>query len=81
VVDQKSNAKLKVSFFLWFAGDYWIIDLGRNYEYAVVGSPGRDYLWVLSRQPVMEEALYSELLNRAASQGYDINRVRKTLHP
>jgi apolipoprotein D and lipocalin family protein len=47
VVDRSTNAKLKVSFFRPFWGDYWIIDLGANYEYAVVGHPSRDYLWIL----------------------------------
>jgi len=46
VVDPKTNAKLKVRFFWPFSGDYWIIDLGENYEYAVVGHPKRTYLWI-----------------------------------
>lgn len=41
VVDKETNAKVKVSFFLFFAGDYWIIDLGRDYDYAVIGHPKR----------------------------------------
>lgn len=53
VVDPSTNAKLEVSFFRPFWGDYWIIDLGAAYEYAVVGHPGRDYLWILSRAPTM----------------------------
>ena len=38
VIDKKTNAKLKVQFFWPFSGDYWIIELGKDYEYAVVGS-------------------------------------------
>jgi apolipoprotein D and lipocalin family protein len=56
VVDPHTNAKLKVSFFWPFSGDYWIIDLGRDYEYAVIGHPERKYLWILSRTPVMDGA-------------------------
>ena len=44
VVDRSTNARLKVSFFWPFWGDYWIIDLGKDYEYAVVGPPSRTYL-------------------------------------
>jgi apolipoprotein D and lipocalin family protein len=79
VVDRKSNAKLRVRFFWPFSGDYWIIDLGANYEYAVVGHPKRDYLWILSRTPQMDPAVYETILDRLKQQRYDISRLRKTL--
>lgn len=78
VVDRETNAKLKVTFFWPFSGDYWIINLGPNYEYAVVGEPGRDYLWILSRTPEMDEATYNVLLERIARQGYDPGRLVRT---
>ena len=78
VVDRETNAKLKVTFFWPFSGDYWIINLGPNYEYAVVGEPGRDYLWILSRTPQMDEATYDVLLERIARQGYDPGRLVRT---
>ena len=78
VVDKQSNAKLKVSFFWPFAGDYWIIDLGKNYEYAVVGHPNRKYLWVLSRTPEMAEDLYNEILARLEKQDYDTTKLLKS---
>ncbi len=77
VVDSVSNARLKVSFFWPFRGDYWIIELGNNYEYAVVGTPDRKYLWVLSRTPVMADDVYSAILLRAAKQGFDTVMVTK----
>jgi apolipoprotein D and lipocalin family protein len=78
VVDKKSNAKLKVSFFWPFAGNYWIIELGKDYEYAVVGYESRKYLWILSRKPQMEEALYNELLERIQAKGFDLSKIEKT---
>jgi len=78
VVDKETNAKLKVSFFWPFTGDYWIIDLGENYEYAVVGHPGRAYLWILSRTPEMDEALYNRLLERLQRQGYDTTKLTRS---
>ena len=78
VVDRETNAKLKVTFFWPFSGDYWIINLGPNYEYAVVGEPGRDYLWILSRTPQMDDATYDILLERIARQGYDPGRLVRT---
>jgi apolipoprotein D and lipocalin family protein len=71
VVDAKTNAKLEVSFFRPFWGDYWIIDLGRDYEYAVVGHPGRDYLWILSRTPQLEPATLDRVYTILREQGYD----------
>jgi len=81
VVDSKSHAKLKVRFFWPFSGAYWIIDLGVNYEYAVVGHPNRNYLWILSRTPQMDPAVYDGILERLKKQHYDVSRLRKTLQP
>ena len=77
VVDTSTNAKLKVTFFWPFSGDYWVIDLGSNYEYAVVGHPSRKYLWVLSRTPVMNESVYNGILDRIKAQGYDVSKLEK----
>jgi len=78
--DSSSNARLKVSFFWPFRTDYWIIDLGKEYEYAVVGDPKRQYLWILARKPVMDEAIYKRIIDVAARQGFSIDRlVRRPL--
>lgn len=79
VVDQASNAKLKVTFFWPFWGDYWIIDLDREYRYAVVGHPSRKYLWILSRTSTMDPLVYSGILERLTAQGYNVARLRVTL--
>jgi apolipoprotein D and lipocalin family protein len=81
VVDSKSNAKLKVRFFWPFSGDYWIIDLAADYQYAVVGNPNRDYLWILSRSPRMDSAVYDQIIERLKKQHYDVSRLQKTLQP
>jgi apolipoprotein D and lipocalin family protein len=75
VVDKATGAKLKVTFFWPFYGDYWIIKLGENYDYAVVGTPDRKYLWILSRTPSMDSKLFSELTEFAKSKGFDIERL------
>lgn len=81
VVDKDTNAKLKVQFFWPFRGDYWIIQLDPDYQYAVVGHPGRKYLWVLCRTPQMDEPLYQELVQRIANVGYDPSLIKRTLQP
>jgi apolipoprotein D and lipocalin family protein len=75
IVDAASNAQLKVTFFWPFRGDYWIIELGKEYEYAVVGTPNRKYLWILSRTASMDDSLYAAILQRAAQQGFDPGAV------
>ena len=78
IVDKKTNAKLKVTFFWPFYGNYWILELGPNYEYAVVGEPGRKYLWILSRSPQMDEVLYEELLQKMAARGFNTKLMIRT---
>jgi apolipoprotein D and lipocalin family protein len=79
VVDKATNAKLKVSFFWPFWGAYWVIGLDPDYKWAIVGHPNRAYLWILSRTPQMDDALYDELLKMIAAKGYDLTKIRKTL--
>ncbi len=78
VVDSKSNAKLEVTFFWPFYGDYWIIDLDENYQYAVVSEPDRQYLWILSRTPTMDPSLYQHLTAKLKSKGFDLSFLTKT---
>jgi apolipoprotein D and lipocalin family protein len=80
VVDKNSGAKLKVTFFWPFYGDYWIIKLGKDYDYSVVGTPSRKYLWILSRTPKMDDKLYSQLLEFVKSKGFDISNLIITKH-
>jgi apolipoprotein D and lipocalin family protein len=75
VVDEATNAKLKVRFFWPFWGAYWIIELGRDYEYVLVGHPDREYLWILSRTPQMDPALYADICARLPSYGYDAAKL------
>jgi apolipoprotein D and lipocalin family protein len=59
--------------FVW--GDYWILDLTDDYRAALVGSPNRDYLWILSRTPRLDEATYQRMVDTAAAQGFDVARL------
>ena len=80
VVDKNSNAKLKVTFFWPFYGDYWIINLGKDYDYAVVGTPNRKYLWILSRTLQMDDKLFSQLIEFVKIKGFDVSKLIKTSH-
>jgi apolipoprotein D and lipocalin family protein len=81
IADKKGpNTKLKVTFFWPFSGNYWILDLDPQYRWAVVGEPGLDYLWILSREPKLDDAIYNRILERVRSQGYDTTRIIRTAH-
>jgi apolipoprotein D and lipocalin family protein len=80
VVDLATGARLEVSFFRPFWGDYWILDLGPGYEYAVVGHPSRDYLWILARAPALDPAVYEAIVGRLEAQGYETRRLVRTMH-
>lgn len=76
VVDEKTNAKLKVSFVSilgvrLFWGDYWIIGLSKDYRYAVVGTPTRKYGWILSRSPELSSEDMDVINRILRTQGYD----------
>jgi len=75
VVDSTTNAKLKVTFFWPFEGDYWIIDLDEDYTYAVVGEPSRQFLWILSRAPQMDDETYERIIESLPDYGYDPDRL------
>ena len=81
IVDKSTNAKLRVRFFWPFSGAYWVIGLDPDYRWAIVGHPGRSYLWILSRTPRMDDELYNRLLRLIADKGYDLTRITKTLQP
>jgi apolipoprotein D and lipocalin family protein len=76
------TSQLKVRFapaFLGFLpmvwGDYWVLDLTDDYGAALVGSPDRGYLWILSRTPELDEPTYQRMVAAAAAQGFDVGRI------
>lgn len=81
VADPITNAKLKVQFQWPFRGDYWILEVGKKYEYALVGEPGRKRLWILSRTPTLPHYVTAQLLDRARQQGFDTDDLIFTTQP
>ena len=71
----KSNSKLKVSFFRPFYGNYWIIMLGKKYQYAVIGDPSREYFWILARENRISEELRATILNKISEFGYIEDKI------
>jgi apolipoprotein D and lipocalin family protein len=85
LVDEQTQARLKVRFapawLSWLApvwGDYWIVGLAPDYSWAVVGDPGRDYLWILSRTPRLDAGSMAAARSAAQDNGFDVGRLAQT---
>jgi apolipoprotein D and lipocalin family protein len=83
--EEGTSSRLEVRFapeflallpFVW--GDYWILGLAGDYSWAVVGSPDREYLWILSRTPALDEMRYSAALAIADANGFDVRSLART---
>ena len=81
-VGDANSPKLKVRFapailsfipMVW--GDYWVVDLDPNYQLAAVSEGEREYLWILSRTPNVDKAVYDALVARLAAQGLDVDKL------
>ncbi|XP_077238064.1 temperature-induced lipocalin-1-like [Tasmannia lanceolata] len=79
------EAKLKVKFYvppflpiIPVVGDYWVLFIDEDYQYALIGEPSRKYLWILCRQTLLDEEIYNELLEKAKEEGYDVKKLHKT---
>ncbi|MFA7606269.1 MAG: lipocalin family protein [Rhodocyclaceae bacterium] len=85
-VGAADSARLKVrfapqwlSFLPWVWGDYWVIDLDPDYQLVAISEPTREYLWVLSRTPTIDEQAYRQLLERLEAQGFELERLERTV--
>lgn len=67
--------QLKVSFMNLFSTEYNVLELGENYDWALVGSRSPSYLWVLSRTPSLPADVFEDLRVRAQERGYDIDQL------
>ena len=81
VVDEETNAKLAVSFpefGIPGESEYWIIELGEYYSYAVVTNSQRSSLFILNRRPTMDDATYQDIVDRLSRNGFDPEQIVKT---
>ena len=81
VVDPTTSAKLKVSFFGPFYGDYWVLDHDDDYSWSIVGEPSGRYLWILARSPTPPDTEVAELIGRTRAMGYDTSMLLRTVQP
>jgi apolipoprotein D and lipocalin family protein len=74
---EKGNAAWKVQFVWPFRADYWIIEMGEDYSYTVVGHPKHKFLFIMARKPVMSDSLYGAVTERCKEKGYETDKLRK----
>ena len=79
IVEGSNNAKLRVSFFRPFYGDYWVLALDPGYNWVLVGEPKREFGWILSRENKLDEATLNKILDRAVGMGYDRNAFKRSV--
>ena len=67
--------KLKVSFFLWFYSDYYVLYIDPEYRYLLVGSSSDKYLWIMSREKSLAKETLDQLLDKLRMRGYDTDKL------
>lgn len=75
VVKDSGNAKLKVTFFWPFYGEYWIVDLADDYSWVVVSNSKRSTLWILAREKTMPSELYDSICDRLKADGFNLEKL------
>ena len=75
LLDPTIKAKWEVQFIWPFTLDYWVIDLEEHYNYAVIGEPDKENVWILSRKPVMEKSLLNKIIKKTKMKGYDLSNL------
>jgi apolipoprotein D and lipocalin family protein len=73
--DPKEPSKLKVSFFWPFAGDYWVLKIDSEYNYALIGDPSGKYLWILARENRLDPKIVEELKLYASNLGFSVENM------
>ena len=77
VPSKKFPGRLKVRFFWPFSGDYYVITIDDEYQYALVGSPSRRFLWILAKQPQISDEVYNSYLDVARSERFNVEELIK----
>ena len=62
--------------FVW--ADYWVLYLDDDYTRVAVGTPDRDYLWILSRTPQIADDEYRAVVGQVEEMGYAVERLERT---
>ena len=77
IMDKKSNALWGMQFIWPIKADFRVVYLSDDYSYTIIGRNKRDYVWLMSRSPIMSDEDYSDAMNFIESIGYDMSKIVK----
>jgi len=79
-LDPGVNARLKLTFFVVFSKEYWVLDHGADYSWAVVGDSSGRFLWLMARSSTVAKGVQDEMVERAKTLGYDTGKLEFPAH-
>ena len=77
VYNTKTNAEWRMQFIWPFKSAFLIIELDEEYTYTVIGIPSKKYVWIMAREPVLNEVVYKEIIEKLSSVGYNVSLIKK----
>lgn len=77
VVDRRSNAIWDMQFLWPFRAEYRISYLDPDYQHTIIARTPRDYVWIMARTPLLDDAVYGRLVAKVAALGYQVDKLRK----
>lgn len=80
VHNHKTNAEWRVTPIWPLKFSYLIIQLASDYSHTVVAVPDRDYLWIMAREPQMEESKLHNIMQWLELQHFDISKIKRIPH-
>jgi apolipoprotein D and lipocalin family protein len=73
VVDPKTNARFKMTFFGGLLSqEYWVLDSRADQGWLILGTPGGRYLWLMSQRPSLSASVKAQAVARIKQLGYDV---------
>jgi apolipoprotein D and lipocalin family protein len=52
-----------------------VLDRADDLSWAIMATPGGNYVWLLSRKPSLDDGLKAQLMARIKGLGYDLNKI------
>lgn len=75
IPNHNEDGAMKVKIW-WLSIDYRVIDIDKeNYQYALISTDSKKYLWILSKQPVMDPIQFNNIVSTARDKGFNVGKL------
>lgn len=81
IVPGGGNAKFVLTFYRVVKQEYWVIDRSESLDWAIMGTPGGNYVWVMSRKPIMAPSEKAAVISKLKAAGYPVEKLVYPKHP